>query len=74
MEKNKKTALTHYMIGSALIWAATIIGCALMLKETYSEISVFLNSAAALHLIITWSLLAGQCKKQGEESLTAIKD
>jgi hypothetical protein len=66
MEKNKKTALTYYMIGSALIWGATILGCALILKETFSEISVLLTSAATMHLIIIWGPMAARFKKQGE--------
>ena len=67
MKKNKKTALTKYIVGSALIWGATIIGCALILKERFSQISLFLNSAAAIHLIFIWGPLAAQCKKYKEE-------
>lgn len=66
MEKNKKTALTKYIIGSALIWAATILGCSFILKETFTQISALLSSAAAIHLIIIWGSLAGQFKKQRE--------
>ena len=64
MEKNKKNLLRYYIIGSALIWAATILGCALILKETFTQISLLLNSAAAIHLITIWGSLATQYKKQ----------
>ena len=67
MEKNKKTALAYYMIGSALIWAATILGCALILKERFSQISLFLNSAAVVHLTVIGGSLTAQCKKYKEE-------
>ena len=65
MEKNKKIALTYYIIGSALIWAATMIGCSLILKERSTQISVLLSSAATIHLLI-WAALSAQLKKQGE--------
>lgn len=64
MEKNKKATLTYYIIGSALIWAATILGCAFILKETFSEISVLLTCAATMELVIIWAPLAAQFKKQ----------
>ena len=64
MEKNKKNVLRHYIIGSALIWAATILGCALILKETFTQISLLLTSTAAIHLIVIWGSLAAQYKKQ----------
>ena len=64
MEKNKKNVFRHYIIGSALIWAATILGCALILKETFTQISLLLSSAAAIHLVIIWGSLAAQYKKQ----------
>ena len=66
MEKNKKKALAYYMIGSALVWAATILGCAFILKETFSQISVLLTSAATMHLIIIGGPMAARFKKQGE--------
>ena len=66
MEKNNKTALTYYIIGSALIWAATILGCVFILKETFSEISILLTSAGTMHLIIIGGPLAAQFKKQKE--------
>ena len=66
MERNKKIALTYYIIGSALIWAAIMIGCSLILKERFTQISVLIASAAATHLLI-WAALATQLKKAGNE-------
>jgi hypothetical protein len=66
MERNKKNVLKYYIIGSAIIWAATIIGCALILGETFTQISLLLTSAAAIHLIISGSL-AAKFKNQAEE-------
>ena len=62
--ENNKNILKYYIIGSAIIWAATILGCALILKETFAQISLLLNGAAAIHLIIIWGLLASRLKKQ----------
>ncbi|GAB2972513.1 hypothetical protein GCM10027049_02910 [Mucilaginibacter puniceus] len=65
MEKNKKTALTYYIIGSALIWAATTLGCAFILKGSFNQVSLLITSAATMHLIIIWGPLSAQFKKQG---------
>jgi len=67
MEKNKNKILKHFIIGSAIIWAAIILGCALILKETFSQISLLLNGAATIHLIIMWGLQTTQLKKQTGE-------
>ena len=64
MEKNKKNLLRYYIIGSAIIWAITILGCALILKETFTQISLLLTSTAAIHLIVIWGSLAAQYEKQ----------
>lgn len=64
--ESKKNKLKPYIIASALIWAATIIGCALILKEKYTDISLLLSSGATIHLILIGSALAAQ-KKQGEQ-------
>lgn len=75
MKTNNKTTLKYYIITSALIWAATIIGCALILKQSFSEVSILLTIAAASHLILIWPQLAAQLKKQSAEECaeTGIK-
>ena len=68
MEK-KKGFLGYYIIGSAILWGITIIGCALMLKGTdcYPKISTILGAGAAIHLILIWGPLAAQIKKLRKE-------
>ena len=67
MEKNRKNFLRDYSIGSAIIWAATILGCALILKETFTQISILLSSAATIHLTVVCGSLAARFKKQTGE-------
>ena len=71
MEKNKKNFLRDYSIGSAIIWAATILGCALILKETFTQISILLSSAAIIHLTVVCGSLAARFKKQTGECKTS---
>ena len=72
MEKNRKNFLRDYTVVSAIIWAATILGCALILKETFSQISLLLSSAATIHLTVVCGSLAARFKKQGEEDKAEI--
>lgn len=74
MEK-KKNVLGYYIIGSAIIWGAVIVGCALKLKGTdcFNEIALILSSAAAIHLIVIWGPLAAQLKKQKEKNISEDK-
>jgi len=65
--KKKRSAIGYYIIGSAIIWGLTIIGCALKLKAAYHEISLILGSAAGIHLILIWGPLAAQLKKERED-------
>ena len=65
MEKNKKNLLRDYIIGSAIIWAATILGSAFILKEIFAQISLLVTSAATIHLIVIWGSLAARFKKTG---------
>jgi hypothetical protein len=68
MEKTSKNVLKNLAIGSAIIWAATIIGCALILGETFTQICFLLYSAVAVHLIIISALSGVQSKKKTEET------
>lgn len=63
--KSKVLILGAYILGSAIIWGVTIIGCSLRLKGTdcYSEISTILSGGAGIHLILIWVPLAAQLKK-----------
>ena len=68
MKKNMKY-FGALIIGSALIWAAVIIGSALALKGTdcYEEIQNILFGGVITHLILIWGPLAIQLKKSKEE-------
>jgi len=59
MNKFKKS-LGIFIIGSAIIWGAVLIGCSLKLKGTgcYDQISHILSIGAGIHLILIWGPLA----------------
>ena len=61
-------SIGYYIIASAIIWGAVIIGCSLKLKgtECYSTISYLLTGGAGLHLILVWGPLAVQLRKKKE--------
>ena len=49
----KKSKIGYFIIASAIVWGAVIIGCSLKLKGTpyYDEISPILIGGAIFHLI-----------------------
>ena len=61
----KKQILGPYIIGSAVIWGATIIGASLMMKglEAKTEVLSLLGTGAGLHLILIWGPLAAALTK-----------
>ena len=65
---NKKS-IGYYIIASAIIWAAVIIGCSLKLKGTncYDEISLILVGGVIVHLLFIWGPLAVMFRKGKEE-------
>jgi hypothetical protein len=64
MDKAKKS-IGVFIIASAIIWGAVIIGCSLKLKGTgcFDEISNILIVGAGFHLLFIWGPLAIQLKK-----------
>lgn len=62
----KKGLIGYFIIGSAIIWGAVIIGCSLMLRGTscYQAISNVLIGGMITHLIFIWGPLASQFKKK----------
>ncbi len=68
MDKKKKT-IGVYIIASAIIWGAVIIGCSLKLKSTecFNEITYILSTGAVIHLLFIWGPLAAQLKKLYKE-------
>lgn len=65
----KIKSIGGYIIASAILWGAVIIGCALKLEGTsmYEEISMILYAGVILHLLFIWGPLAIQLKGNKEE-------
>jgi len=68
MDKMNKS-IGLYILASAIIWGAVMIGCSLKLKGTacFDEITVILSTGAAFHLLFIWGPLAAQFKKLKKE-------
>nr|NQU93741.1 hypothetical protein [Bacteroidota bacterium] len=65
----KKMSIGMFIIASAIIWGAVIIGCALKLKGTacFDEIVYILSTGATIHLLFLWGPLAIQFKKLNKD-------
>ena len=61
-----KGKIGYYIIASAIVWGAVIIGCSLALKgtECYSEIQNILVAGVITHLLFIWGPLVSQFRKQ----------
>ena len=59
----------YYILASALIWGAVIIGCALKLKgtECYNEISFILYAGVVCHLLFIWPFIGTRLRKKEEQ-------
>ena len=71
MEKKASGYFKHvgyYIIASAIVWGAVIVGCSLKLKGTpyYEEISPILFAGVIIHFILIWAPLGIQFKKMKE--------
>lgn len=68
MDKKKKS-IGIFIIASAIIWGAVMIGCSLKLKGTgcYDQISYILSAGAGIHLLFIWGPLAILFKKTKKE-------
>ena len=68
--ENKKKTIGIYIIASAIIWGAVIIGCSLKLKDSgcFVDISYILSTASVIHLLFIWGPVAIQFKKLKEEN------
>ena len=68
MEKKNKS-IGIFIIASAIIWGAVIIGCALKLKGTgyFNEIAYILSAGTTFHLLFIWVPLAVRFKKIKEK-------
>jgi hypothetical protein len=56
----KFTTLGAFIIASAIIWGAVIIGCSYALKgtECYEKIQNILAAGASFHIILIWGPLS----------------
>ena len=64
----KRPKLGPYVIGSAIIWAATIFGASQRMGvfEARSDVMSLLGIGAVLHLILVWGPLVAASKKLEE--------
>ena len=67
MDKKVKTT-GAFIIGSAIIWGAVIIGCSFVLKgtECYDKIQNILVGGVISHIVLIWGPLAAILNKQKE--------
>ncbi len=67
----KTGTIGYFIIASAIIWGAVIMGCALKLKgtECYQSIDLILFGGMIAHLLFIWGPLVTNFsqKKKGEE-------
>ena len=66
----KKINIGWFIIGSAIIWGAIVIGAALLMRgfENKAQVISLLSTGASTHLIIIWIPLAARIKKVLKES------
>lgn len=60
----------YYIIASAIVWGAVIIGCSYVLKGTgcYDEIRNILIGGVLAHLVLIWGPLTVGARKNKEGS------
>jgi len=65
----KKKTIGFYIIVSAIIWGAVIIGCSLVLKGTpyKEEVNHILIGGVVTHLLFIWTPLGNQFRKIKEK-------
>lgn len=63
-----KKSIGAYIIASAIIWGAVVLGCSFRLRgtECYEEIRTILVGGAGFHLLFIWGPLVSQLRKKGE--------
>ena len=60
-----KSKIGYFVIASAIVWGAVIIGCSLALKgtECYGEIQNILVGGVLVHLVLIWGPLVAKARK-----------
>ncbi len=68
-KKNFFTSIGIYIIFSAIIWGAVLIGCSYKLQGTgcYNGISQILYAGTGVHFILIWGPVATMFKKKGDK-------
>jgi len=56
----KNNNIRYFIIGSAIIWGAVLLGCSFALKgtECYTKIQIILIFGASSHLLFIWGPLS----------------
>jgi hypothetical protein len=64
-----KGKIGYFIIVSALVWGAVIIGCALVLKgmPQKQDVTNILIGGASFHLLFIWGPLGNLFRKKNEE-------
>ena len=67
----KISSIGYFIIASALVWGAVMIGCSLKLKgtECYDQISNILIGGSTIHLIVIWPLVGNLLRKIQNEKI-----
>ena len=65
----KKGKIAYFILASAIVWGAVIIGCALVLKgiPQKQDITNILIGGASFHLLFIWGPLGNLFRKRNEE-------
>lgn len=65
----KIKTIGYYIIASAVIWGAVIVGCAFKLRGTdcYQSIDLILFGGVITHLILIWGPLGIQSALKGKK-------
>jgi roadblock/LC7 domain-containing protein len=73
MDKKAKT-IAVFIIASAIIWAAVIIGCAAALSGTgcYDKIRMVLSGGVLAHILLIWGPVVLLLKKKKENNSNAV--
>jgi len=69
-----KGKIGYFILASAIVWGAVIIGCAMVLKGTpYKEdVTYILYAGTVIHLIFIWGTLASQFNELKKNILYAL--
>ena len=64
----KKGKIAYFILASAIVWGAVIIGCALVLKGTpfKQDVTNILIGGASFHLLFIWGPLGNLFRKKND--------